>query len=186
LFNGQTHPPLRPPFLSWHDKYLAVPHPDKPGVYLVDTEDALTFSTEVTVSDFKQMEPVLLLNRRVPVVIEFIPQSGTAACQWQLLMSILEQVLGHLETCLQDKDLSQTERLTVRQATYTLSDLRTQLVQSLIETLIAAPARPESLYATHDVLAMTLQRRLAQLGQPAGAADEDGEFPKDWDSDEKV
>ena len=142
-----------PPAGEW---YVAIPHPERPGVLAVDVGKNLTFAAEHTPETLAAVKPVLALNRFVNLRLEFIPGLIEASA-FNLLANALYQAIADV----QQREPEPRNRLIL----LTLLELQAALGQALHQALTAAPAREETPYIEHDFIAHGLQARLAMAGK---------------------
>lgn len=53
--------------------YVAILHPEKPGILAVDIDKSLSFAAEYTPDTLATVKPVVALNRFINLRLEFIP-----------------------------------------------------------------------------------------------------------------
>jgi hypothetical protein len=144
--------------------YVAIPHPEQPGVLAVDVGKNLTFAAEhtpetaPTTVGVAAVKPVLALNRFINLRLEFIPGMIEASA-FNLLANALYQAIADV----QQRQSAPRNRLIL----LTLLDLQAALGQALHQALTTAPAREETPYIEHDFIAHGLQARLAMAGEEA-------------------
>lgn len=138
--------------------YVAIPHPERPGVLAVDIDKNLTFAAEHTPETLAAVKPVLALNRFVNLRLEFIPGMIEASA-FNLLANALYQAIADV----QQRQPSSRNKLIL----LTLLELQAALGQTLHQALTAVPAREETPYIEHDFIAQGLQARLAMAGEEA-------------------
>lgn len=136
--------------------YVAIPHPEQPGVLAVDTGKNLTFAAERRPETLAAVKPVVALNRFVNLRLEFIPGLIEASA-FNLLANALYQAIADI----QQREPDPRNRLIL----LTLLELQATLGQALHQALTTVPAREETLYVEHDFIARGLQARLAMAGE---------------------
>jgi hypothetical protein len=132
--------------------YVAVPHPERPGVLVVDIDKNLTFAAEHTPETLTAVKPVPALNRFIHLRLEFIPGMLNASA-FNLLAMMLYQTIANLP----QPDPDPQARLT----RLTLMELLATLGQGLHQALTVEPSREETPYIEHDFIDFGLQARLA-------------------------
>lgn len=136
--------------------YVAVPHPKRPDVLVVDINKNLTFAAEYTPETLAAVKPVPALNRFIHLRLEFIPGMFEASAFDLLAMALCQTVV----------DLPQPEPdLQTRLTLLTLMELLAALGQSLHQALTAEPPREEAPYIEHDFIAFGLRARLARVSE---------------------
>lgn len=136
--------------------YVAIPHPEKPGILAVDVDKNLTFAAEHTPDTLAAIKPVVALNRFINLRLEFIPGMIEASA-FNLLANALYQAILDV----QQRQPGPRNRLIL----LTLLELQATLGQALHQALTTVPAREETLYVEHDFIAQRLQARLAMAGE---------------------
>ena len=136
--------------------YVAIPHPEKPGVLAVDVDKNLTFAAEHTPDTLAAVKPVLALNRFINLRLEFIPGMIEASA-FNLLANALYQAIVDV----QQREPEPRNKLIL----LTLLEIQAVLGQAFRQALIAAPAREETPYIEHDFIAHGLQARLAMANE---------------------
>ncbi|MAU00682.1 MAG: hypothetical protein CL608_26355 [Anaerolineaceae bacterium] len=136
--------------------YVAIPHPEKPGILAVDVDKNLTFAAEYTPDTLAAVKPVLALNRFINLRLEFIPGMIEASA-FNLLANALYQAIADV----QQREPEPRNKLIL----LTLLELQATLGQALHQALTAVPAREETPYIEHDFIAQGLQARLAMTGE---------------------
>jgi hypothetical protein len=136
--------------------YVAIPHPERPGVLAVDVGKNLTFAAEHTPETLAAVKPVLPLNRFINLRLEFIPGMIEASA-FNLLANALYQAIADV----QQREPEPRNKLIL----LTLLELQAALGRALHQALTAAPAREETPYIEHDFIAHGLQARLAMAGE---------------------
>ena len=133
--------------------FVAIPHPERPDVLVVDTGKNLTFAAEFELEILATVQPVLALNRFVDLRLEFIPGllEGSA---FNLLANALYQAIAEVR----QQEINPRNQLIL----LTLLELQAALGQGLHQALTTSPAREETLYAEHDFIAQRLQARLSR------------------------
>lgn len=136
--------------------FVAISHPEKPGVLAVDSDKNLTFTAEHTPETLTAVKPVLALNRFINLRLEFIPGMIEASA-FNLLANALYQAIADVQQWQPEP----RNRLIL----LTLLELQATLGQALHQALTAVPAREETPYIEHDFIAQGLQARLAMAGE---------------------
>ncbi|HRQ42126.1 MAG TPA: hypothetical protein PLD25_29760 [Chloroflexota bacterium] len=142
--------------------YVAIPHPDKPGILAVDVNKNLTFAAEhtpetaPTTVGVAAVKPVVALNRFINLRLEFIPGMIEASA-FNLLANALYQAIADV----QQREPEPRNRLIL----LTLLEIQATLGRALHQALTAVPAREETPYIEHDFIAQGLQARLAMAGE---------------------
>ena len=136
--------------------YVAIPHPEKPGILAVDVDKNLTFAAEHTPDLLAAIKPVLALNRFINLRLEFIPGMIEASA-FNLLANALYQAIVDV----QQREPEPRNRLIL----LTILEMQATLGQALHQALTAAPAREETPYIEHDFIAHGLQARLAMANE---------------------
>ena len=136
--------------------YVAIPHPEKPGILAVDVGKNLTFAAEHTPETLAAVKPVLPLNRFITLRLEFVPGLIEASA-FNLLANALYQAIADVR----QREQAPRSKLIL----LTLLELQATLGQALHQALTAAPAREETPYIEHDFIAQGLQARLAIAGE---------------------
>ena len=144
--------------------YVAIPHPDKPGIpsagsgqaLAVDVGKNLTFAAEHTPDTLAAVKPVVALNRFINLRLEFIPGMIEASA-FNLLANALYQAIADV----QQREPEPRNRLIL----LTLLELQATLGRALHQALTAVPVREETPYIEHDFIAQGLQARLAMAGE---------------------
>lgn len=136
--------------------FVAVPHPEKPGVLAVDSDKNLTFTAEHTPDMLTAVKPVVAFNRFITLRLEFIPGMLEASA-FNLLANMLYQAI----TDVQQREPAPRHTLIL----LTLLQLQAAFGQALHQTLTAAPSREETPYIEHDFIALGLQSRLAMANE---------------------
>ena len=136
--------------------YVAIPHPEQPGVLAVDVGKDLTFAAEHTPETLAAVKPVLALNRFINLRLEFIPGMIEASA-FNLLANALYQAIADV----QQREPEPRNRLIL----LTLLELQAMLGRGLHQALTATPVREETPYIEHDFIAHGLQVRLAMAGE---------------------
>jgi hypothetical protein len=133
-----------------------VPHPEQPGVFVVDIDKNLTFAAEHTPETLTAVKPVPALNRFIHLRLEFIPAMLEASA-FNLLAIMLYQTIANLPQSDPDPQ--------ARLIRLTLMDILSVLGQSLHQTLTTEPPREETLYIEHDFIDFGLRARLARANE---------------------
>lgn len=136
--------------------FVAISHPEKPGVLAVDSDKNLTFTAEHTPETLTAVKPVVAFNRFLNLRLEFIPGMLEASA-FNLLANMLYLAIADV----QQREPEPRNRLIL----LTLLELQGTLGQALHQALTTAPAREETPYIEHDFIALGLQTRLAMAGE---------------------
>lgn len=136
--------------------YVAIPHPEKPGILAVDVDKNLTFAAEHTPDTLTAVKPVIALNRFINLRLEFIPGMIEASA-FNLLAHALYQAIADAR----QREPEPRNKLIL----LTLLELQATLGQALHQALTAVSAREETPYIEHDFIAQGLQARLAMAGE---------------------
>ncbi len=135
--------------------FVAIPHPEKPGVLVVDSGKNLTFTAEHTPETLAAAKPVVAFNRFLNLRLEFIPGMLEASA-FNLLADMLYQAI----TDVQQREPEPRNKLIL----LTLWELQATCGQALHQALTTMPVREETPYIEHDFIALGLQTRLAAAG----------------------
>jgi hypothetical protein len=136
--------------------FVAIPHPHKPDVLVVDTAKNLTFADVYTLEAIAAVRPVPAFNRYINLRLEFVP-GMLEASEFNLLAILLSQTVVDL----QQRESDREHHLIV----HTLLKVLQALGVGLHQALTAVPTREETPHIEHDFMAHGLQARLALVGQ---------------------
>jgi hypothetical protein len=144
--------------------YVAIPQPpaekneatgqDVPRL-LIDVNKDLTFAVDDSTVKVAALKPVSLLNRYIPITLEFIP-GMFAVSPFDVLVLVLGQTMANGK----NKELTEQQKLVM----LTLHSLFQTLGEGLQQALTAELEPTESLYVQHDFLVHRARARLRQAG----------------------
>jgi hypothetical protein len=136
--------------------YVAIPHPDQPGILAVDVDKNLTFAAEYTLETLTAVKPIVAFNRFINLRLEFIPGMLEASA-FNMLANMLHLAIADV----QQRQPEPRNKLIL----FTLLELQAALGRALHQALTAVPVREETPYIEHDFIAHGLQARLAMAGE---------------------
>lgn len=137
--------------------FVAIPHPEKPGVLVVDSGKNLTFTAEHTPETLAAVKPVVAFNRFINLRLEFIPGMAAYMPSEASAFNLLANMLYQTITDVQQREPDPRNKLIL----LTLLEMQAALGQALHQALTTMPAREETPYIEHDFIALGLQTRLA-------------------------